>query len=89
MVVASCITGVICWRNFDRGLAHYRPFFFFLLCIAFALSTKPIVLATVYVEGVLSKFNFQPAMFTDEEKYPVDEDLKDNGTGGVQTLDYK
>ena len=63
--------------------------FSFSLSFFFALSTKPIVIATVYVEGVLSKFNFQPAMFTDEEKYPVDEDLKDNGTGGVQTLDYK
>jgi len=67
-MAASCITGVICWRNFDKGLAHY-----------------------LYVEDVLSKYDFQPGMFTDEEKSPVDIKgskpyLEDNS--GVQTLAY-
>jgi len=74
-MTASCVIGVICWRNFDKGLAHY-----------------------LYVEDILSKDDFHPGMFTDEEKAPIEdiigkkedltlESLKENR--GVQALAYK
>lgn len=24
VMIASCVLGAVCWRNFDKGLAHYR-----------------------------------------------------------------
>lgn len=27
VLIASCILGIICWRNFNKGLAHFRTFF--------------------------------------------------------------
>jgi len=44
-IFLSCVFGVICWRNFDKGLAHY-----------------------LYVEDTLSKANFQPGVFINNEK---------------------
>jgi hypothetical protein len=26
VMAVSCMLGVICWRNFDKGLAHYRSY---------------------------------------------------------------
>ena len=62
MLIASCVLGVVCWRNFDKGLAHFRMFeFAHLPFLPFELT--PFVVA-VYVDDVLSKENFQPGLFT-------------------------
>lgn len=67
VMIASCIFGAICWKNFDKGLAHYRP------SSLFALLSPSSPICTVYAEGVLGQENFEPGVFThDIEKGTLD-----------------
>ena len=70
-MTASCVLGVICWRNFDKGLAHYRSF----CALDFFLFLLELTTFAVYVENILAKDDFHPELFDhDEEKVPYNSD---------------
>jgi hypothetical protein len=65
----SCVFGVICWRNFNKGLAHYRACIFTpFICPLPAHRETYTIDRTVYVEDTLSQAGFRPGVFSNSDK---------------------
>lgn len=77
MMIASCILGVICWRNFDKGLAPFCTSQRLIPLLLRLIATP----SAVHAENALRKDGFQPEMFThDEEKNSFDSDFPQKQT---------
>lgn len=63
VLTTAGVIAILCWLNFDKGLAHYRTYYV-------DVSVKACMLTSVYVvhvEGVLAQSDFQPEMFTNND----------------------
>lgn len=74
-MTASCILGVICWRNFDKGLAHY-------------LYVEDVLSKDDFQPGMFTDdVEKTPTDSPGKQQYPTFEDLRENR--GLEALAYQ